>query len=296
MRIGAVVLHYQGWPTICSSLDTLLKQSTPPETVVVVDNGSCDGSFAEVAREYPSLLTVQTGTNLGYAGGMNCGLRALVPEDPEAVLLLTQDCILRGDCLQLLSERLEMSPRLGAVGPLLGLRSDEQVVWSAGGLVDSRRGHTRHLGRHEAMEAWVGRPAQPVDWLDGACLLLRRAAVEEAGYLAEKYFMYFEETEYLVRLGRLGWGVECLRGAVAYQEPGEIDHYLLTRNQLGFVAASASKWCLGGELARTGYTVAKESIRARTEADKRKAAVRRTAVLDFVRGRWGPARDAGGRQ
>src|SRR4051794_12663476 len=119
MRVGVGLLYYRFWPGVRAALDAVEAQTRSPDFVLVLDNGSGDGSAAELADAYPGAKMLDVPDNRGPIGGTNVLLRALLEEGAEALLLLNHDCKLAPDALELLEERLEQEPRLGAVGPLI---------------------------------------------------------------------------------------------------------------------------------------------------------------------------------
>lgn len=289
MKIGSVVLHYRFWPGVKDTLKILLSQSRPPDTVVVVDNHSNDGSVPRIRKAFREIEVIETNNNGGYASGMNVGIERLLSEGVDAVLLLTHECRLAPTALDVLALRLEREAGVGAVGPLLGFASNPDLVFSAGGEVDPFWG-THHRRSPRRVDEWVGRPPSRVQCLDGAALLLRASAIRAAGQLDESYFMYFEETEYLLKLRRLGWGVECVPAALAWQEPGERSAYLWDRNRLRFLARNESPWVLTRQVVRLAGGVLRDGLRPRSDSARADATARVRALRDFVARRWGPDR------
>jgi hypothetical protein len=263
-----------------------------PTTVVVVDNGSGDSSADRIAAQFPQVEVIPVRENRGYAAGMNEGIARVLELGAESVLLLTHECVLDRRCLELLVERLEENQQTGAVGPLLCYLSDPQKVWSAGGIIDRARWHTDHRGTGDPATKWFEQRCQVVDWLDGACILIRAEVLRQAGTLNERYFLYFEESEFLIRVARLGWSVECVPAALAFQEPSPMLPYLRTRNQLGFIAATASHRYLVKELIRVGVDLTGDLLRPVSQDRKETIRARFWGVIDFVRGRWGPPPDS----
>jgi len=288
LTVGAVVLHYRFWPGIRPTLDALLSQSHPPDLVVVVDNGSGGDELQELRAAYPQLEYVEAPANLGYAAGMNLGIRRAAAAGAEAFLLLTHECIPAPDCLQRLAARLGEEPAVGAAGPLLRRLHDPGSVWSAGGGLNRDTGLPAHRGAGDEVEAWIGKPADAVDWLDGACILLRADAATAAGPLDERYFLYFEDAEYCTRLRRLGWRVECVPAALADQEASELPPYLSVRNRLGFLAATASRWRLAAEMRRLALNLGRDFLRRPGSPQKADLTERARGFLDFLLRRWGP--------
>jgi GT2 family glycosyltransferase len=287
MNVGAVILHYRFWPGVRSTVEALLSQTTPPNHVVLVDNASNDGSSIELRRAFPDIEIMEAKANLGYGGGMNLGIAPLLERQMDAILLLTHECRLAPDALEQLVRRLEEESVVGAVGPLLGYSSKPDLVFSAGGQIERHTWKPRHVHEPRLVAEWAGRPAHHAEWLDGASLLLRSAAAREAGMLDEDYFLYFEEVEYLLGLRRLGWVVECVPAALAWQEPGTKPTYLWLRNRLRFLARTAPPRHVVRETIRLAASVARNSIVPNERLSPAERHDRRRALFHFLLRRWG---------
>lgn len=288
MKVGAVVLHYRFWPGVRSTLIALLNQTRPVDRLVLVDNRSGDGSVPQFREAFPEVDVIEAEGNLGYGGGMNLGMKQLLEGGMDAILLLTHECRLAPDALEALAERLEERPSVAAVGPLLAYRSKPTVVFSAGGEIDRAMWRPRHVREPGLVAEWAGRAPRHAEWLDGAALLLRSRAARQAGMFDESYFLYFEETEYLLRLRRLGWSVECVPAAVAWQEPGRRPTYLWLRNRLRFLARTAPKRHVLREAGRLAASVARNSFSANRKLTRSQVRDRRRALVHFLTRRWGP--------
>jgi GT2 family glycosyltransferase len=287
LGVGAVVLHYRHWPGVAGTLKSLLAQTSPPDLVIVVDNHSGDGSASRLRASFPEVEVLEAERNGGYAAGMNLGIEELRRRDVDAILLLTHECQMAPDALEALVARLQEAPTVAAVGPLLGFSSAPEQVFSAGGEVEPRWG-TRHHRQPSMISDWAGAPPSSVECLDGAALLIRMAAVRQAGMMDERYFMYFEETEYLLKLQRLGWRIECVPRAIGWQEPTPKSPALWDRNRLRFLARNGSRAVLAREIARLVRDVARD-LRSPTSEESRAVARARARGLGyFLTRRWGP--------
>jgi GT2 family glycosyltransferase len=242
---------------------------------------------AEIRRSFPDVEVIESQVNLGYGGGMNAGIARLLDRQVDAILLLTHECRLDRDALRTLAERLEETATLGAVGPLLGFIAEPERVFSAGGRIEPRTWRPRHLNQPALVAEWAGRPPHPVEWLDGAAILLRSSAVRQAGTIDEEYFLYFEEAEYLLRIQALGWGVECVPAAIAWQQPGTRPTYLWVRNRLRFLARTAPKRHVVRETIRLAASVVRNALVPNKELTRTQRRDRRRALLDFLLRRWG---------
>jgi len=183
--------------------------SPPPGAleVIVVDNASSDNSVASLRRNWPSVHLIENTQNVGYARANNQGIAA---SRGRHVLLLNSDTMVPPNTLRGLTAFMDEHPEAGAVGPRL-IRPDGCPQPFAFGsdptpLYLLRRGLSLLLLRRP-LHDWNTNLVQSVDWVSGACLLLRRQALEQAGPLDEAIFMYFEDNDLCLRLRRCGWKV-----------------------------------------------------------------------------------------
>jgi len=178
--------------------------------VIVLDNASTDNSADMVRTRFPQVKLIESRANLGFARGNNV---ALDYTSGKYVLLLNPDTVVLDLAINLLYEALETYPFLGAVGAqLLNSDGSDQDSWGPFPnlltevplLNRLTRGASRPL-----MDA-AGHPIPSliaVDWLSGACVLLKRSAVEQVGLFDEGYWLYTEEVDWCFRARAAGWGI-----------------------------------------------------------------------------------------
>jgi GT2 family glycosyltransferase len=221
--VVVIVLNWNRWETTADCIDAVLKLSYEDCSLVVVDNGSTDGSVAALRARYPRLRILETGENLGFAGGMNFALRRLSPgEKPDYVWLLNNDTRPAAEALTALVGLCEREPNVGAVGSVLVGAGEPQSVQTWGG------------GR---VSFWTGLPhhhqqqvrGSELDYVVGASLCLRWRAACELGFLDDRYFLYWEDTDLSFRLRAAGWELAVAEdsvvhhqgnGSLAFRSPG----------------------------------------------------------------------------
>jgi len=174
---------------------------------LIVDNASTDGSAEMVAREFPTVRLIRNRANRGYAGANNIGIAA---SQGRYVLLLNSDTVVPASALAELVAFMAAHPEAGACSPQL-VGSDGRPQSYAFGCDPTpgyllRRGLYRQLLRRP-LHDWDTAELQEVDWVSGACLLVRRATIEQVGGLDEQFFMYFEDNDWCLRMRRAGWKV-----------------------------------------------------------------------------------------
>jgi N-acetylglucosaminyl-diphospho-decaprenol L-rhamnosyltransferase len=228
--LSAVIVN---WNAGCALDDCLasLFASKPVGAleVLLVDNASTDGSQARAARDYPGIKILQNAENRGFAPGANQGLESAVG---ELILLLNPDAVLRQTTISLLVDFMNEHPEAAVVGPRL-LNPDGTVQGSARrdpspwtGLFGRDAPVTRlfpnnPVSRRELPNlCHAGDAPLEVDWISGACLLVRRAAYEQVGGLDERFFLFWEDADWCRRFRKAGWKVYYLPTAVGTHRVG----------------------------------------------------------------------------
>jgi GT2 family glycosyltransferase len=254
MKAAVIVLSWNGAGYLPGCLDALLGQQGAAANLLVVDNGSADGSAELVRERYPAVRLAENGRNLGFSAGMNVGMRLLreSAEPPEVVVLLNQDTLVAPDWLEAILAPLEQDRRIGAVGCKI-YYPDGRTLQHAGAWLDPGRAVPHHYGHHELD---VGQYDQPraVEYVTGAAVALRMRALDEVGLFDEGYSpAYFEEIDLCWRLRRAGYLVHYAPAAtLRHDESSSIDdpvrlNALVNRNRLRFVVKTFPAERIWGE-------------------------------------------------
>jgi N-acetylglucosaminyl-diphospho-decaprenol L-rhamnosyltransferase len=199
--------------------------------VIVVDNGSRDDTAVVLAR-HPDVVTIRNATNRGVAPGRNQGLRAA---RGEFVALLDVDTVPAPGSFATLVARLRVARDVGLVGPKL-VDPDGHLQYSCRRfptLLDKvcRRlpaSIGRRLVDDVELRWWDHARVRPVDYVIGACQVIRRAALDEVGLLDEHIFYGPEDVDFCLRMHRAGWGVEYVPEAVVMHLERRITRKLLS--------------------------------------------------------------------
>jgi hypothetical protein len=180
--------------------------------VVVVDNGSRDGSPDAVKEAFPEVHLIANGTNLGFARAVNQGLTDVAG---RYLVLLNSDARLTGDAARVMVDFMDANPDVGIVGgQLVNEDGSKQNVIAAFPSLATELLNKRLLrlllpGKYPGKERRYDTPVD-VDSLVGACMMVRRTAVEDVGPLDEGYFFFMEETDWSFRMQQAGWRVVFL--------------------------------------------------------------------------------------
>ncbi len=205
--LTVIVLNWNGLADTRVLLPTLARSRMPPAwrlRVMVVDNGSTDGSQAALAREFPDVELVENGSNLRFAGGNNAGLRRALGRGDDAIMLLNNDTAADPAMLEHLILALEQDPAAGAAAPLTYFAAPSQRIWYGGGRCIPWLGHASHRGVR-ALDHGQYRAVEPTGYLSGCALLAPRAVWERVGLLDERYYIYAEDCDWCLRARAAGY-------------------------------------------------------------------------------------------
>lgn len=200
----AVLLAHNELHHTREALTSVLALEPPAEHVLLVDNGSTDGTAARVHAEFPSVEVLALGENRYFAGGVNAGLKRALDSSAGSVLLLNNDLVLERGALGILRAALEADPARGAVSPKLYYFDAPNRIWFAGGLVTRGFGLIRHRGVNRRDDAFSDGP-RTLDYVSGAAVLLSRRALETVGLLDLDFVIYVEDVDWSARARRAGF-------------------------------------------------------------------------------------------
>jgi len=200
-----IVLNWNGRDDTLECLRSLQKLDYPNFDTIVVDNGSTDGSENAIRTSFPLAQFIQTGKNLGYAGGNNVGIRFALSHGADYVWLLNNDTTVDPQALTALVETAAADPGIAFVGSKIYYYDKPDVIWCAGGTIDlAEGGRTDHPGMGQEDRGQF-ESISDVGYVTGCSLLASRAAIEAIGLLPEEYFLYFEETDWNLAAQKKGY-------------------------------------------------------------------------------------------
>ena len=281
-RTASVVVNYESGLALARCVADL--RSAGLAELVVVDNGSTDGSLAAAEAAVSEVTVVSPGRNLGYGAAANRGVSASAA---PLILICNPDLEVPPGAVTALVAALDADPGCALVGPLIRNASGERypsarrfpsMVDAAGhallGIFASDNRFTRRYQQADLDES--GTDTRTVDWVSGACFLVRRSAFESIGGFDESYFMYVEDVDLCWRIGRSGWSVAYVPGAEVTHLQGlstDLHPYRMIlehhRSLLRFAGRSSTGWrrvllplVAVGVAVRTGLACLARAIRS----------------------------------
>lgn len=221
MELSIVILNYKTKGLLKQCLRGIADSDLiPGHEVIVVDNHSLDGSAEMVREQFPRVQLIAANVNHGFAAGMNLGWHQA---KGEYVLMLNPDVAVFGVAVEELLAYLRRHPRVGLAAPkLINPDGSSQIsafrfpTWAIPVLRRTGLGYlpfARRRLRRYLMAEWNRQDNRPVGWVLGACMLVRRQALVEAGGLDERFFLYFEDVDLCRRFWQAGWEVHFVADA-----------------------------------------------------------------------------------
>ncbi|MBP4077986.1 MULTISPECIES: glycosyltransferase family 2 protein [Aeromonas] len=249
-----VVLNWNGWEDTLSCLDSLIELNYNEYKIVVCDNNSSNDSVKRITDWYeskkdshPYLLDadyqyldssnldsfssqakkgfylIQTGSNLGFAGGNNVGLRfALNQNDMSHVWILNNDTVVEPSALSALTNKVSTDNKIGLCGSRMVYFHNRDKLQGIGGQYKPLLATTRHIAEGEAADTVFDERIieTELDYVIGASMLITRACLEDVGLLSEDYFLYFEEFDYCQRLANRDYTFSIATDSWVYHKEG----------------------------------------------------------------------------
>ena len=300
----AIIVNYRTPAQTIACVRALASGTVAPDEIVVVDNGSKDGSVDRLA-ELEGVTVLASRENRGFSGGCNLGIRHAVSRDAARIFLVNSDAVIAPDCLARLVAALDGDPTVGIVGPAVLTPGARPAVESTGIFYSPVTGRMINRSHGLAQGAIAGVVLPPPDAVSGCAMLVRRDVFDDVGLFDEAYFFYFEDVDLCLRARAAGYGVACVTAAsVAHVGAGTIGvaspHriYFAVRNHLRLARIAAPRATTSHAALRAcaivGFNLAHVLVTAPVPRARGLYALVR-GVVDHVLGRYGegsPARAA----
>ena len=217
-KVYIVILNYNGLEDTLECLDSLCDLDYKNYSIIVCDNASINDPEFEINKwklkhNKQDVHYIQTGINLGFAGGNNVGLRyAMAKKDFEYAWVLNNDTVLRCDALPNLVSTMQQNKSIGICGSKLIYYFDKSTVQGYGGKYNSYLGFPTVIRNIEDIDS--------IDYPIGASMFISKSFLTDVGLMCEDYFLYFEELDWSLRAKKKGYSISCAVDSVVYHKEG----------------------------------------------------------------------------
>lgn len=198
-RVFILVLNWNNAPDTLECLASLTHLNGVPYTTIVIDNGSSDDSVSRIRAQWPHGILLETGCNLGYAGGNNVGIRYALMHGATHILLLNNDTIVDPGLLQAF-----LAGQAEILGAKVYLHSDPHRLDHLGGRWDPKRAVFDLVGKGQLEDGVRYESPIELDYACGACLFIHKRVFETIGLLEPRFFLFWEEADFCLRAKRAG--------------------------------------------------------------------------------------------
>jgi GT2 family glycosyltransferase len=297
-KVEFVVVNWNQRELTVACLASLYQQDYANFAVTLVDNGSQDDTLSVVKQTFADVTIIANGRNAGIAAANNVGIRHALDNGADYVFLLNNDTIVDPSMLTKLIAVGESNTDLGMVGPVMLYYDKPQLIWCAGNLIDWKTGSTMRLyAEHDAI-VMEGRTAYEVDFITSCAVCIKRTVFETVGLMDERYFIYYDETDWFARASAAGWRTLVIPGARMWHkvsatmgESTPTTDYYMTRNKLLFLSKNLSGFprllAVTKASARTGLAVLAYSVKSDEGKRRGNRNAKLLGVRDAAIHRWG---------
>jgi GT2 family glycosyltransferase len=245
-KIYIIILNFNSYEDTIECVKSIENISYDNYEIVIVDNNSSDNSVKVLSERFPNHNLILSKENLGYAKGNNIGIKYALEQGAEYICILNNDVIVERNFLELLIKQFGDNNSIGMVGPCICEYSNKDVVQAMGAYIDLYRGLA--MGQNQGQDYnKIEKRYIEVDYLGGACFMVKAEVFRSIGLIPENYFLFYEETEFCLRARKFGYKLMCVHESKVYHKRSAtiskysgLSYYFLNRNRIIFMRRNAN--------------------------------------------------------
>ncbi|ASK30840.1 glycosyl transferase [Chryseobacterium sp. T16E-39] len=236
--LAIIILNYNSFEDTSREVNSLLQQKCYNKSIYIVDNNSTDKGKIEQLGLEKNINFIISDKNGGYAYGNNLAIKQAIKDGKKFFLLLNPDIDIDVVTIEVLYNDLQRKTEIGIIGPRICYRNHKNLIYSDGGLLhpeEGFQGEHVHFNRNIS-DVKTDHYNYDIDYVDGSVFMFRKEVLDEIGLMNEKFFMYYEESEWCLRvLRKTQWKLVVNTNITAYNvysEKGSFYEYYMTRNRI----------------------------------------------------------------
>ena len=215
LSIAVILVNWKKYNLTSKCIDSLNKSNYKNFKIILVDNEYSKKSLIDLRNKHKELIVFKEKNNLGFAGGNNIGIRYALENDYDYIMLLNNDTEVKENFILPLVERIEKDHSLGAVQPLILNFSNKSIIWNAGGKLNKFLGLTSTRLNNNKLNSSIVFDDY-TDWISGCCILIKSEILTKVGLLDEKFFNYYEDVDWSLRMKNLGYDLGFVKESIIY--------------------------------------------------------------------------------
>lgn len=294
--VGIVILNWNQEKDTSECLRSLKNLDYGNYFIILVDNGSKDGSDRNLKNEFPYVNLIKNNENLGFAEGNNIGMRHALTKQADYIFLLNNDTVIDSQVLKVLVDVAEKEPAIGILGAINYYYDYPEKVFSAGGHFNWWTSKLVTInGDLINKHGW--RILEKAHFVPGSSIFIKRDVIEKIGMLDPDFFIYYEEADLCMRAKRAGYKVMPVRGAkilhkvaITFKRFSPVEYYLYTRNLLLFMKRNCPRLTI---LTFFLFDIIKITFRSTAlffSGERKKAKAVIYGFIDFLKGNFSKGR------
>lgn len=250
-QTAIIVVNWNSFSLTNDCICSLKKMSSADYDIVVIDNDSKDRSGQELKDCHSDIILLQAGSNLGFTGGNNLGIKYALKQGYEYLFLLNNDTFVQENLLTVLVAAMRQHPDAGAIQPIIYMNNDRSRLWNGGSAYNRWFGHP-YSPRYNRVPGIKQLMTKQVDWITGCAFFVRADVIRQTGGFAENLFIYNEDVDLSFRIREKGFQLWYTPDAAVYHIAGMSSqnesantegfvaprvHYMSVRNRIWFLKA-----------------------------------------------------------
>lgn len=212
-----ILVNYNNWSDTVECVHSLLKEGINPSDICIIENSSTDNSYFELTSRLKDIQITKTKNNLGFSGANNLGIKSAMEKKAEYIILLNNDTIVGSNSIQELIREMDSHPEAGMGTGQIRYFPESEIIWYGGGKLIGWRGLAVHLRKGKKANSNNLKPGF-VTFISGCYLCIRAKAIENLGFLNEKFFLYLEDIEYSARAYNRGIKQLYVPGSIIFHK------------------------------------------------------------------------------
>lgn len=235
-QVAIIIVNWNGYSLTRDCILSIQQSGSDNYHIVVVDNGSTDGSAQLLRKDFPTIHIMESAENLGFTGGNNLAMQWAIEQGFEYSFLLNNDTFVGPGFLEPLLLFMKASPSTGAVQPRICFAHDRSLIWNAGAHYYPWLGFTTTIGYDQKDGPEYG-TEKPLDWISGCAFFIRNKVLAQTGLFDQAFFTYYEDVDLSFKMLKSGFDLYYIPSSYIYHIAGKSGKSI-DKGKEGFLHAS----------------------------------------------------------